>query len=173
MPRSFNAILACVFLVSFLAIGFGAAPVQATSYLFTATTVDRYADMYGDFTLIYADSSFSPRFSIDELVAGTFSGTTFTMGDMRPPGFAYETIDRVPGYDPVRAPYTDGTGTEYNGLEWRFSHDWGGGVVEIGPGLPPDLWTYTQVEVVPLPPSVFLLGAGLIGLAGWRRFRKS
>jgi hypothetical protein len=27
-------------------------------------------------------------------------------------------------------------------------------------------------HVVPLPPSVFLLGSGLLGLAGWRRFRK-
>ena len=26
---------------------------------------------------------------------------------------------------------------------------------------------------VPLPPTVFLLGSGLLGLAGWRRFRKS
>ena len=29
-----------------------------------------------------------------------------------------------------------------------------------------------QVQVVPLPPSVLLLGSGLLGLAGWRRFRK-
>jgi hypothetical protein len=29
-----------------------------------------------------------------------------------------------------------------------------------------------DVHVVPLPPSVFLLGSGLLGLAGWRRFRK-
>lgn len=28
-------------------------------------------------------------------------------------------------------------------------------------------------RVVPLPPSVLLLGSGLLGLAGWRRFRKS
>jgi hypothetical protein len=29
-----------------------------------------------------------------------------------------------------------------------------------------------NVQVVPLPPSVLLLGSGLLGLAGWRRFRK-
>jgi probable HAF family extracellular repeat protein len=28
-------------------------------------------------------------------------------------------------------------------------------------------------DPVPLPPTVFLLGSGLLGLAGWRRFRKS
>ena len=34
-------------------------------------------------------------------------------------------------------------------------------------------WTYKQTAVVPLPPSVFLLGSGLLGFAGWRRFRKN
>jgi hypothetical protein len=34
--------------------------------------------------------------------------------------------------------------------------------------------TFTgSIDVVPLPPTVLLLGSGLIGLAGWRRFRKS
>ena len=28
-------------------------------------------------------------------------------------------------------------------------------------------------QVVPLPPSIWLLGSGLLGLAGWKRFRKS
>jgi hypothetical protein len=30
-----------------------------------------------------------------------------------------------------------------------------------------------ELAPVPLPPSAFLLGSGLLGLAGWRRFRKS
>jgi hypothetical protein len=29
-----------------------------------------------------------------------------------------------------------------------------------------------QVQVVPLPPSVLLLGSGFLGIVGWRRFRK-
>jgi hypothetical protein len=33
-----------------------------------------------------------------------------------------------------------------------------------------DNWTFTTV---PLPPTVLLLGSGLLGLAGWRRFKKS
>jgi len=33
------------------------------------------------------------------------------------------------------------------------------------------MWTYTQTPV-PLPPSVFLLGAGLIGLAVARRKKR-
>jgi hypothetical protein len=38
------------------------------------------------------------------------------------------------------------------------------------------LWlnsTISSVNVVPLPSAVLLLGSGLLGLAGWRRFRKS
>jgi hypothetical protein len=31
---------------------------------------------------------------------------------------------------------------------------------------------YADVHPVPLPPSLLLLGSGLLGLAGWRRFRK-
>jgi hypothetical protein len=36
-------------------------------------------------------------------------------------------------------------------------------------------WYEVKLEytAVPLPPSVLLLGSGLLGLAGWRRFRKS
>lgn len=37
------------------------------------------------------------------------------------------------------------------------------------------LWlnsTISSINVVPLPPTVWLLGSGLLGLAGWRRFRK-
>jgi hypothetical protein len=30
-----------------------------------------------------------------------------------------------------------------------------------------------MMSAVPVPPSVFLLGSGLLGLVGWRRFRKS
>jgi hypothetical protein len=32
--------------------------------------------------------------------------------------------------------------------------------------------TFSRVTPVPLPPAVWLLGSGLLGLAGWRRWRK-
>jgi hypothetical protein len=32
---------------------------------------------------------------------------------------------------------------------------------------------FSSNSTVPLPPTVYLLGSGLLGLAGWRRFRKS
>ena len=40
-------------------------------------------------------------------------------------------------------------------------------------GLEGDHFFYTvEGTVVPVPPTVWLLGSGLLGLAGWRRFRK-
>jgi hypothetical protein len=36
-----------------------------------------------------------------------------------------------------------------------------------------DINMTASCQVVPLPPSIWLLGCGLLGLAGWRRFRKS
>jgi len=47
-----------------------------------------------------------------------------------------------------------------------------------GPSWRPDATSYfddfsANVRPVPLPPTALLLGTGLLGLAGWRRFRKS
>jgi hypothetical protein len=33
-------------------------------------------------------------------------------------------------------------------------------------------WQFQNVNPIPLPPTVLLLGSGLLGLGGWRRFRK-
>ena len=41
-----------------------------------------------------------------------------------------------------------------------------------GTTLDPYLMVYTTTNPVPLPGAVWLLGSGLLGLAGWRRFRK-
>jgi hypothetical protein len=52
-------------------------------------------------------------------------------------------------------------------------NDWG----YIGGGNPDSIGidniTFFRPTTVPLPPSVFLLGSGLLGLLGWRRFRKN
>jgi hypothetical protein len=67
------------------------------------------------------------------------------------------------------------------------AHSWYGGG-ELGhlyirfslPSEAPDPFIITSIqyfgfflEPVPIPPTVLLLGSGLLGLAGWRRFRKS
>lgn len=39
-------------------------------------------------------------------------------------------------------------------------------------GIPDGFGTWSASAVVPLPPTALLLGSGLLGLAGWRRFRK-
>jgi len=55
MRRLLTAPLAWVFFVSFMAIGFGAGPVQAdTTYLLLATS--QQVDLVGDFSLRYVDS---------------------------------------------------------------------------------------------------------------------
>jgi hypothetical protein len=35
-----------------------------------------------------------------------------------------------------------------------------------------DIFVIKDIQIVPIPPTVLLLGSGLLGLAGWRRFRK-
>jgi hypothetical protein len=62
---------------------------------------------------------------------------------------------------------------------------WGFTVFGIAWGIPPEqwdgpvgvdaaLWTYSQIPEaqVPIPPTALLLGSRLLGLVGWRRFRK-
>ena len=45
---------------------------------------------------------------------------------------------------------------------------------EMAPELEVDLFfkTYVEPPPVPLPSTLLLLGSGLLGLVGWRRFRK-
>jgi hypothetical protein len=71
----------------------------------------------------------------------------------------YETPDinslSVPGYHPLA-----GGGSSYGYIENDGEHDVG------------YLFLTGALTSVPLPPSMLLLGSGLLGLAGWRRFRK-
>jgi hypothetical protein len=178
MPRSFKTILACVFLVSFLALGIGAAPAQAhTTYMFYAEQYDRdYVCGDISFSLRYVDANDNGRLSIDEIVPGSFSNDVwYYLPDYAGggPGGTWQHVTGVtrmagnpnPYYFPVWI--LDGPGPPGEFL-WFFSTADGKGAV-----MDYRAYSYSQTEVVPLPPSVFLLGAGLLGLAGWGRLKKS
>jgi len=69
---------------------------------------------------------------------------------------------------------TAGSGPDSRSVTADFSHSAGFLRVETPPGV---TWGSESgvflTSQVPLPPSLLLLGSGLLGLAGWRRFRKS
>jgi hypothetical protein len=174
MARSLKAILACVFLVSFLSLGSGAGPVQAgtTTYMFYAEN-HQPPWIVGDFSLLYVDYDGDGKLSTEEVVPGSLSRTLYYHSIFGEGDWLIVDLYRVPGEN--AGPLTD-TSQVIPGANsmkwWGFYTDhplpWGGLQYEPdGSGF-----SYSQTEVVPLPPSVFLLGAGLIGLAGWRRFRK-
>jgi hypothetical protein len=149
-------------LFSFLAILTGPA-VAATTYDFVATGKPGFAA--GNFSLQYVDADGDARFSLNELVPGSFSGVWCQ------PGTQYAWFDTVVSLVPSHAysPYTDGSGGtiwEFDVSPWNGSYEW-----QVNAAS----WTYTQspVSTVPIPPSAFLLGAGLLGLAGRRRLKKS
>jgi hypothetical protein len=176
MPRSFKTILACVFLVSFLAISFGAGPVQAdtTTYMFYA---ENHIGSWcvGNFSLQYVDLDGDGKLSTEEVVPGSLSRTLY-WHDLYGGQGDWLIVDlyRVPGEN--AGPLTDTSQVipGANSMPWwgfyteRERPGWGYIFEVDGRGF-----LYSQTEVVPIPPSVFLLGAGLIGLAGWRRFRKN
>lgn len=153
MLRSWKASLACFFLVSFLAILTVPALVQAD-----IVTYDFYATSYvGNFSLRYIDADGDGRFSLPELVDGSWSP------DFLPPfpGQTWKSIEDVPAYDAEHSPLTDGTNVDGY---WVF-------LTVQGATFPSPAWVWTCTQV-PLPSSVFLLGAGLIGLAVARRKKR-
>jgi hypothetical protein len=173
MPRSLKTLLSSVFLVSFLAIGFGAGPVQAvTTYMFYAEN-HQPAWCVGDFSLLYVDYDGDGKLSTEEVVPGSLSQTLYYhdldgMGD-----WLIVDVYRVPGEN--AGPLTDtsqvipgATSMAWWGFYTERPLPWGWSTFEPdGRGF-----LYSQVEVVPLPPSVFLLGAGLIGLLVARRKKR-
>jgi hypothetical protein len=157
MARMFTAPLACILMFSFLAVLTAPAPVRAvTTYEFTATSQSIYATT---FTLLYDDLDGNGLFSLNELVTDSFSGLWYS-------GHFYTKINGVPlnslvndfSYSPLTA-----------GNQYGF---WG---VVSDDNWYTQPWTSEFAEsqvAVPVPAAVVLLGSGLIGLAGWRRFRK-
>ncbi len=168
MSRRFAVPLAYVLLFSFLAIGIGAAPVQATpiTYEFTATPVD--PSTFSSFTLQYVDVDGDGLLNQSEVVSGTFSGVQVLKAIFTPgvSGWAnYPNLLAVPCYGSLMA--LGPGGETFGGYYWYF-----GGVTEgyMFCGTENGGFTYSETPV-PVPPSVLLLGVGLMPLA-WARRKK-
>jgi hypothetical protein len=145
-------------LVSFLALLTVAGPAQAfTIYQFGAEGI---GDQDATFTFRYVDYDGNGKVSYNEYI----------WSSLQPSSCNWSGIIAVPVYDDVISPLTFGGVRDGDGMP-SWWPEWGAifGVYRA------DRSTYTQVavgEVVPLPPSVFLLGAGLIGLAAARRKKR-
>ena len=147
------------FIVAGMVIACGSSALAYTTYELTATVKDdiwngdtRYSDFFSDFSLIYNDNG-GGLFSLDELVS--FSGMTVHNDPKNNPANTsfYPELYLVP----VISGLTNGSG-----IYWGFRNSSGQSA------FPENYWTY-QKAVVPIPPSVWLLGSGLIGLVGLRR----
>jgi hypothetical protein len=83
--------------------------------------------------------------------------------------------------DPSSTSYVQWDGGEPNnmtppvwGEDYAVTNWWSGSNWADYDSQRPEHYLFQGViEVVPLPPSLLLLGSGLLGLAGWRRFRES
>jgi hypothetical protein len=164
MPRSFKTILACVLLITCLSIFPNPKFVEAAMYEITATSL--YWQV-GSWWLIFGDvgepdGRFNQQY---ELAGSTFSGVDLYSGYGR--WDHYTMIQYLPSERVY--PFAGGFGAEGASF-WTDTGWWWGCETVVG------LWTFTvnpyTADPVPLPPTVWLLGSGLLGLAGWRRFRK-
>ena len=160
MPRMFTAPLACVLLFSFLAIGIGAGrvtPAQADityQLIATPTDIGRGAGL-GGFSLQYFGQNGDSLFHVAELVPGSFSGLSVV---------GYPVFDILDGAAGTQAdsPFTDEDPVYRS---WTFHSTTLWSLSAAG-----DDWKYER-NIVPIPPTALLLGAGLIPLA-WARRKK-
>ena len=162
-----KASLACVILFSFLAIGIGAAPVQA----YTTYELTMHGSLgYPDFSVYYIDYDGDAKMSEDEML---FGGAIFPSPPTGSQGIylpffssLFLQATTVPAYGPGEGSvFTDGSGgSQFVPPYWIFA---GNGQTAY---VPEYVWTQTEIETA-LPPSALLLGSGLIPLA-WARRKK-
>jgi len=188
MKRFITSLVPGVLLMVFLTIP--TLPAAAVDiYQISATSLNNDRSFYPasgaiwyNFTLTYKDIDNSKQFSLgsDELIS--FSGVvaTYPNGALHfTQDTYYPTLIEVPQYNAATSPYTAGTGgDDYWGFADGYHIPIGTAYTVLNPttAIPASGFSYVQTRVggeVPIPPSVLLLGSGLLGLAGWRRFRKS
>jgi hypothetical protein len=149
-----------------------ASPVlAATTYNFVAHSPygdPLYGDGYSGFTLQYVDADGDGRFSLDELVPGSFSG--MTEQETSHSWYLCTDVLGLPAFSATQSPLTDGV--QYYSKDsntWWFYYP--GDVPPTGAfGMGASNYSYSQ-SPVPIPASALLLGAGLIPLA-WARRKK-
>jgi len=171
MIRKLRLSFIVAFLLLFLAIISVAPPqVQAvTTYTLIATT-NEFTYVLPGFSLQYEDRDNDGKFSLDELVPGSFMGmqtVNWDDGTLMPAWVAGV---------PDEGLYLDGGGWHSSPNAWCFMrYVWflGAPQFEIWSDVNIASYDYSRVGgEAPLPPSAYLLGVGLLGLMGWRRFEK-
>jgi hypothetical protein len=106
-------------------------------------------------------------------VEGTTTGITTIFGDpiLLKAGLSSYDIEFNSGgnrWGDYSATWVDPTN---DNIFWTFQ-EWADAYYDFN--IDSGTWStqITELEVVPLPSGMLLLGSGLLGLAGWRRFRK-
>jgi hypothetical protein len=176
MVRRSSSLVPLPVLLLFLVILFVATPAQAyTTYELNAVST---TSPWTGFTLWYVDFNSDAKFSWDELVSGSFSGVILTTDKgavcfaalrVEPSAHNFEYPENWVQVDlrDDRSPFFDDLSDE-SSLFFVAADD----VVSPLRVALSGNWTYRQSAVpsaVPLPPSLVLLGSGLLGLVGLRR----
>jgi hypothetical protein len=167
MYRCFAALVTILSILSVLAILTVPSAAQAyTIYDFSATpTKQTGPHVVFEFTLQYEDMNKDGRFSLSELIPGSFSGFTYVYV-YDPVPWEIDRIYQVPKYQATVSPLTDGWPSYPP--DWMFVRTFDNSLKFFR--LPPALWTYSQAAV-PIPPTAVMLGTGLIWLV-WTRRKK-
>jgi hypothetical protein len=136
---------------------------SATSFRLTATA--KPGTTGSDFFILYTDVDNDGLFGLEDGdVVDVFSGVSINIG------FPFQvnatTVLASPVHDAGVSPLTDGAGLGFNGTD--FVPIWVFGDPDFATVPLASDWTYTQ-SLVPIPSAAYLLGAGLIPLAWFRR----